>query len=82
MSYRAGIGQGIMGFGRETQPRIVCDGEGCGASHPVETAVGAPARWFLARKGPPMWRGDSAGGIDYCPECWGKLTLRALRGEP
>jgi hypothetical protein len=75
MSYRAGIGGGMVRIGLAPRdPHIECDG--CGTTHGVGTKSKVVADWFLARKPPPKWRGtrvENADGsvsrTDYCPRC-------------
>jgi hypothetical protein len=75
VSYRAGIGPGLLSSRKSLPPAIVCDR--CGAERRL-VAVDArdlmPPRWFFAGKPPPSWRGlrshDGSHRWDLCPACW------------
>jgi len=73
VSYRAGIGQSLAARfgGGAREPGIICDG--CGTTHPVYTARGDVATWFLNYRPPPKWRGvrmgDGSKSWDLCPAC-------------
>ena len=72
MSYRAGIGPGMVRLGYTPQePHVVCDE--CGKRRTIQTRKSWAAQWFLDGKPPPGWKGTRKDGqrADYCsPECW------------
>ena len=74
MSYRAGIGRSVATLWsmEPCEPHIVCDG--CRRTMPVSSKTEHAARWFLAGKPPPGWRGcqshDGRIRMDLCPRCW------------
>jgi len=77
MSYRAGIGGGLVYTlgGMPRDPHIVCDG--CGVTRSVYPTKQkyVPAKWFLDRKPAPGWefvRVADGRDWDYCPECKAK----------
>jgi hypothetical protein len=58
------------------EPRVICDGEGCGLARPVNRTRGLPPAWFVKHKAPPGWslqRTELPDGsitrVDLCPRC-------------
>lgn len=70
MSYRAGIGRGLLYDRASQDPRIICDG--CLAERVLEG--GFPPKWFLRTGVPPGWRGlrmhDHSESWHLCQACW------------
>jgi hypothetical protein len=69
MSYRCGIGEGMVALGLEPgPPRITCDQ--CGEVMAVK--YGMPPAWLLNGKAPRGWRSvalKDGTRRDFCPSC-------------
>ena len=54
--------------------------EFCGAMIPAERLAIYPDRKTCAKCQAKLDRGESAGGVDYCPRCGAPMVVRATRG--
>lgn len=78
MTYRPGMDRRTAAFLRMEpgHPRVICDGDGCGAVKEGITSRGLPPAWLLDRRAPPGWkltRTEHPDGrierVDVCPRC-------------
>lgn len=78
MTYRPGMDARTAAFLRQQpgDPRIICDGPGCGLVRAINRTTALPPAWFLDGKAPPGWKlkrtrieDGTVERVDLCPKC-------------
>lgn len=90
VTYRPGMDARTAAFLRQQpgEPRIICDGPGCGARRTIYTTRGSPAQWFRKQQAPPGWkltRTEHPDGtvqrVDLCPRCKPQVSSKGESGS-